>query len=109
MKLKEIIEILQALPPNQKVKSGFCCPHSYRGHYRDLAFEPCKDTTVGKMLAEAQSAVGAHYTGWKGGEFLMTDTTPCYLAVVGYLGIPITSQLLYQMLGASEAEEEPNV
>lgn len=76
MKLKNLIEMLEKFPADMRVSQGFGNPHSWRGVYAELAFEPVDDTTVGEMLSEARSAVWATYTGWKGGEFLMGPETP---------------------------------
>ena len=71
MKLEDLIEILQRFPAERKVSCGFGNPHSWRGSYDELAFEPVNDTTVGEMLGAAKSAIGQTYTGWKGGDFKM--------------------------------------
>lgn len=83
MKLKNLIEILEKFPADMRVAQGFGNPHSWRGVYAELAFEPVDDTTVGEMLSEARSAVGQIYTGWKGGEFLMTLETSVNIDYVG--------------------------
>lgn len=88
-KLGEIIAHLATLPPEQIVEHGFGDAHSYRGYYEDLAFSPKSDTTVGAMLAVAQGALDRTFTGYKGGEFKMTERTDCWLAEYGDLGIPI--------------------
>lgn len=75
MKLKDLIELLEKFPSDMRVAQGFGNPHSWRGVYSELAFEPVDDTTVGEMLSEARSAVGQTYTGWKGGDYLMTLDT----------------------------------
>lgn len=71
MKLKHVIEMLEKYPSDRKVANGFGNPHSWRGSYDELAFEPVTDTTVGRMLADAKSAIGEVYQGWKGGDYLM--------------------------------------
>lgn len=75
MKLKDLIELLEKFPADMHVAEGFGNPHSWRGVYAELAFEPVDNTTVGEMLREARSAVGETYTGWKGGDFVMTLET----------------------------------
>lgn len=74
---------------------------SYRGYYTDLAigFKQIDDLkhnpTVGSLLADLKSAVGQEYTGWKGGEFTMNESTPLWVdkpggasgtAIVGVIG-----------------------
>jgi hypothetical protein len=83
MKLKHVIEMLEKFPADRPVALGFGNPHSWRGSYDELAFEPVENTTVGQMLEDAKSAVGATYEGWKGGEFLMTLDTPVNIDYVG--------------------------
>jgi len=99
MYLHELIEELSKHDPAKAVPNGFDGPHSYRGYYDELAFEPCGETTVRAMLAVAQSAIGASYTGWKGGEFTMNDWTPVHLAFEGDTGQSLGHTLLGYMLG----------
>jgi hypothetical protein len=87
--LGDLLKHLAALPVDQPVDNGFNHPHSYRGFYADLAFEPCGATTVGEMLASAHSALGKTFTGWQGGEFKMDEYTNCWLAELGDVGVPI--------------------
>lgn len=75
MRLKDLIELLEKFPSDMRVAEGFGNPHSWRGVYAELAFEPVDDTTVGEMLAEARSAIGETYYGYKGGEFTMALDT----------------------------------
>ena len=98
--LGEIITYLRTLPREQHVPHGFGEPQSYRGYYEDLAFEPVADTTVGAMLDAAESALGKTFTGYKGGEFKMTECTDCWLAEYGSSGVPIVlpdSELAYRL------------
>lgn len=83
MNLGSIITALEAADPQQPVPHGFANPHSYRGDYMDLAFEPTPDTTVSAMLTAARSALGATFQGWKGGDFLMDADTWCWLSPQG--------------------------
>jgi hypothetical protein len=99
MYLNELIEELSKRDPAKVVPRGFDNPHSYRGYYDELAFEPCGETTVGAMLEAAQSAVGATYQGWKGGDFTMGDWTPVHLAYMGDCGEGLGRTLLGYMLG----------
>ena len=104
MYLKELIEILEKQDPATPARVGFGNPHSYRGYYDQLAFEPVENTTAGAMLAAAKAAMGTTYQGWKGGAFTMGELTPCWLAwegsssdepllrmtVEAMLGLPLT-------------------
>jgi hypothetical protein len=99
MNLGELIQALEAANPDLVVPHGFGNPHSYRGFYDDLAFEPRENVTVAAMLADARSALGATFHGWKGGEYTMAEYTDCWLAVAGCTGEGIGPVLLRYMLG----------
>lgn len=98
MTLGELITALEAADPNQIVEHGFTHPHSYRGDYMDLAFEPATDVPVHQLLACARSALGATYHGYKGGEFLMDEHADCWLAKYGDLGETLGPLLVKLML-----------
>lgn len=98
MYLHELIELLSTYDPEKVVAKGFGHPHSYRGYYDELAFAPMAQVTIGSMLEAAQSAVGATYTGWKGGEFTMGEWTPVHLAHIGSTGENLGPTLLAYML-----------
>lgn len=87
--LGEVIAHLQTLPPDMVVAQGFAHPHSYRGYYEDLAFEPAGNVTVKAMLADAERALGSVFTGYKGGDYTMDERTDCWLASYGDTGIAI--------------------
>lgn len=87
---------------DHNVPHGFSNPHSYRGYYEELAFEPKENTTVGAMLAAAREALGNTYTGWKGGEFKMHEYTPVHLAEIGSCGEELGSRLLEYILAEKE-------
>lgn len=94
MNLRELINTLATLDENLLLPKGFCCPHSYRGYYNELAFVPTTDVTVGQMIESAENAVGNVYTGWKGGEYTMFDDTPVWLAFDGSTGHEITQEMI---------------
>lgn len=98
MRLGELIEALEALPRDREVEAGFARPHSYRGYYYHLAFEPERDTTVGAMLDAARSANAETFTGWKGGDYTMDPAVRVYLAHEGECGEEIGERLLGYML-----------
>lgn len=102
MTLEELITALEAEDPNLVLPLGFTNPHSYRGYYYELAFEPAQNVTVGAMLADARAADGATYTGWKGGEYTMGSYTDCWLAVEGCVGETIGSHFLKLMIDAGK-------
>ena len=68
---------------------------SYRGYYEDLALERIKflsGETAESLLDSAKLALGKTFTGYKGGDYIMTESTPlwitnhyseCGVAIVG--------------------------
>jgi len=86
MGLQELINALAAADQDYVAPLGFAEPMSYRGYYEDLAFEPAQNVTVASMLAHAKSALGATFTGYKGGEYTMHEYTDCYIAEYGKSG-----------------------
>ena len=99
MTLDQLITALEAAPPDLRVPLGFTSPHSYRGYYTDLAFEPEEDTSVWQMLDCAKSALGQTFRGYKGGEYTMSGYTDVWLAFYGSSGETIGPVLLGYMLG----------
>lgn len=71
MRLKDLISYLEFKDENAIAVNGFGAPHSYRGWYEQIAFEPVEQTTAGDMLVCAREALGKTFTGWKGGDFYM--------------------------------------
>lgn len=98
MTLIELIAELKKHNPETVVKHGFAHPHSYRGDYAQVAFEPADNIAIGKMLAAAEEANGETYEGYKGGYYEMGDWTDVYLASYGNCGEQIGAMLLSYML-----------
>jgi hypothetical protein len=98
MYLQNLINLLEAADPTQVVPMGFHNPHSYRGYYRDLAFEPKEGAAVSEMLDCAKSALGTTYQGYKGGDFVMSEYTEVWLANEGDTGESIGPVLMNYML-----------
>lgn len=94
MNLGDLITALESIPPDTVALNGFANPHSYRGYYDQLAFEPESNVTVAAMLAAAHEAVGTTYQGWKGGDYTMDTSTTVWLAVEGGCGRPITETFI---------------
>ncbi|GAA0586439.1 hypothetical protein ACFQH5_20415 [Halomonas salifodinae] len=91
MTLGEMIEHLSDLPDGAKI-STIGEPHSYRGYYSDLAFEGGSGEMSAKdALAMCNEALGKEFTGYKGGEFLMEEDTPVWVASRGGCGMKIVS------------------
>ena len=97
MTLGELIRALEK-EPDRQLEVGFGNPHSYRGWYEQLAFEPMEDTTVAAMLREARGALGVTFTGWKGGEYQMSEHTDCHLAYMGRIGQELSPLALKALL-----------
>lgn len=110
MTLGELIaaleEALETADPEMVVPVGFANPHSYRGYYDELAFEPVAGVTVGSMLACAKGALGSMYQGWKGGEYVMGEHTNVWLSKEGaWSGESIGPVLLQYMIEAGAMRE----
>lgn len=99
MILQELIDFLSAYDPAIVAPVGFHSPHSYRGYYQELAFEPLENATVKEMLACAKSALGTTYEGYKGGDYTMGPYTTVYLSEYGTTGEEIGPILLKYMVG----------
>lgn len=99
MTLGQLIEELRKEPQDKVVKYGFDSPHSYRGIYAELAFEPAENVKVSDMLKDAEESLGKTFTGYKGGDFEMGDYTTIHLAEYGSCGEEITLYALAFMLG----------
>lgn len=106
MTLSELIGALETADPGLVLPLGFSNPHSYRVFYTDLAFEPTANVTVGQMLADARSALGATYQGHKGGDYTMDGWTECWLAEEGNgNGEAIGPVLITCLLAAGQLDE----
>lgn len=99
MNLGDLITRLEQEDPTRVLTIGFHAPHSYRGYYEELAFEPREDATIATMLSDAQNAVGRIYEGYKGGAYRMHRYTSVWLAYYGCSGIGLSTLLLEYMLG----------
>jgi hypothetical protein len=104
MNLGMLIKYLEREDPKQSVSLGFDNPHSYRGYYDQLAFELCKDATVGDMLKLAKESVGKTFTGWKGGEYEMDEFTTVWLAEYGCGGGEVIGPVLLGLMLGKEHE-----
>jgi len=85
MTLGKLIAVLEAMPADTSV-AGLHSPHSYRGYYRDLAFEVEGTTKARLLLAECRAAMGQVFGGYKGGDFMMGSLTPVWIANYGDCG-----------------------
>jgi hypothetical protein len=96
--LGQLIARLEREDPDRVLPLGFANPHSWRGDYMELAFEPVANIRIGDMLAAARSAVGATYQGWKGGDYTMGEFSDCWLARRGEAGDNKIGPLLLALL-----------
>lgn len=89
MTLGKLISALSAMAAGAPVPN-LRAAHSYRGYYSDLAFEyhggnrPAAD-----LLADAHAAMGRVFEGYKGGEFVMHENTPVWVASWGVCGVKL--------------------
>lgn len=91
--LGEYIAKLEKLPPaaNIELDFGGAVPtrlDSYRGYYSELALGydgtyGATLPTVKQLLNDAQKANGSTFTGWKGGDYTMRDSTSIFVANPG--------------------------
>jgi hypothetical protein len=102
MTLGELIARLEKEDPALVLPEGFHEPHSYRGIYADLAFEPAQNISVASMLACAREALGNTYQGYKGGDFVMNEYVDVYLARYSECGEQIGPRLLEYMIAAGK-------
>ena len=57
---------------------------SYRGYYSDLAIEPMAElSSTGDLMMTLMAVQGNTLEGYKGGDYLMDDDTPVWLASYG--------------------------
>lgn len=67
-------------------KHGVRYPHSYRGYYEQVALDIDESTTAIKaseLYRMLEPLPGNYLTGWKGGEFLISDETPVWISRPG--------------------------
>lgn len=100
MTLGMVIETLKKQDPDKVVRWGFGAPHSYRGYYEDVAFDPAENVTVGSMLEHAKSALGKTFCGWKGGDYKMEEYTSCWIAEHGDTSYDPLSEILFKYMFA---------
>lgn len=89
--LKEYIAILEKLEDKDRILNlGLGFPNSYRGIYKDLAFELTPFISIKEMLEEARDCIGKIFGGYKGGEFCMDENSLLWIAEYGCTGEPLT-------------------
>lgn len=83
MTLGELIVRLQSMDGSTRIFGVGAGLASYRGYYSDLAFPPAPENesvTAAELLGACQDAVGQVFEGYKGGEYVMTKTTPLFIS-----------------------------
>lgn len=102
MTLGYMIEILDGMGDAEV--ANLTDPHSYRGYYEDLAFEPSDGTRTAKSLAdECRRCMGQVFVGYKGGDFVMDALTPVWVSEYGCLGRKL---MMLHAGGAVDTEED---
>lgn len=92
LKLGSLVTKLQDAPPEATVAFDFGGrpgePHSYRGYYEDLSFEPedSPELKVGAFLKICRDALGQTFEGYKGGDFVMDESTVLWASPYGSSG-----------------------
>lgn len=82
---------------------GLGDPHSCRGFYEHLAFEPKFNVKLSVMLREAQECLGTVFQGYKGGDYRAHHETKCYVDRWGrWSEIPLSKKVVRLMLLTSD-------
>lgn len=101
MRLGDLITELEKADQDLILNNGFASPHSYRGSYECLAFEPKNNVPIKEMLKLAKGSLNKTFEGYKGGDFEMQEYTKVYLAEYGCCGESIGPLLLKYMINDS--------
>jgi hypothetical protein len=81
--LRGLIEILKSFPRDFQVWD-LTNDHSYRGYYRDLAFEVADyKNDIESLIEWLETLNGKEYQGWRGGNFTMGPSTRVWIAEEG--------------------------
>lgn len=85
--LGQLIGQLRAMTPDALI-TDLANPHSYRGHYDQLAFERQPHVKrADEVLSIVESALDQVFKGYKGGSYRMTRDTPVWIAEYGHTGV----------------------
>lgn len=102
MTVGEILDHLRRLDPNRLTRWMFGNPHSYRGYYEQVAMSILDvRQSVGDEILGVECCLGLH-EGYKGGSFMMSPSTPVWVADYGSVGFPLTTGFLDLFLGDGE-------
>ena len=87
MNLGQLREVFDNMEDKSFVfTEGFYTPHSYRGYYNELAFEPAANNQVRDIQEALEQAYTDAFTGYKGGTYEYSSTTSCHLSWIGEAG-----------------------
>ena len=87
MTLGRLMDVLRGLKDERPV-AGFGRPRSYRGYYSDLAFNPVEQVqSASELYTVCQGCMGKVFQGYKGGDYVMGELTPVWLAEWGDMGL----------------------
>ncbi len=95
MTLGQLISKLEEMNPESTIVCStdtsmtFTGFNSYRGYYNDLAIGYTVDNNEGfiivkEFLDSAKECLGKTFYGYKGGEFIMDENTPLWIANYGH-------------------------
>jgi len=91
MTLGKLISSLEAMSEGSEV-ANLNGAHSYRGYYSDLAFEQDEGLrSSAELLVECKAAMGKVFSGYKGGDYVMGELTPVWIADYGCCGQKLMS------------------
>ncbi len=94
--LGELIEFVDKLPLLTIIKiddgGSPSDPHSYRGYYSDLSFQALGEKINAEKFAKIlKGANGNTFEGYKGGDYIMEENTPLWIASYGCTGKAIVA------------------
>jgi hypothetical protein len=107
--LENLIDFLELQDKNLVVIHGFGNPHSDRGCYENVAFDPKDNVTIGEMIEYAKSAIGKTFEGYKGGQFKMSPLTKVSIGFKDEAGTPLTYTMLYNWLSLSQDSKQRSI
>jgi hypothetical protein len=82
--LNEVKIFLESVDPTYVFSLGFNHPHSWRGYYSEVSFEPAYGHRAGDMLYSIDKAVSETFDGWKGGEYTYNLDNDAHLEAGGF-------------------------
>lgn len=85
MTIKDLIHALAAMEPDAPISLSTNID-SYRGRYKHVAIDPDGTTTAGELREALLEMQGTTMTGYKGGDFPVTEDCLVFLAGWGDLG-----------------------